>query len=275
MSKIIIIPIYKAIPDQTELVSFLNNIRVLSNHQISIVSHKNVDLSYYIDLLLVENINYQIDLFNERYFKNLASYNRLLLSMDFYQRYKNFNFMLITQLDVYVFRDELDFWCHKNYDYIGAPWFSYFRKDHFSGKLAKVGNGGFSLRNIQAHIETLEYAKNNNKTISIFNFINKYDLIECKGFTLKNILKKLLGINNNFQFYINSATNEDAVWALVVPEVLKKFKVAPLSDAIKFSFETDPSYLFKMNNEQLPFGCHAWQKYQYDEFWSNYIKMDT
>lgn len=270
-SKIIIIPIYKSIPDKTELISFRNNIKVLSNYPISIVTHNELDLSFYIDILENEKNQYQIDYFDKSFFESLVSYNRLLLSIDFYQNYKAFDYMLITQLDVYVFRDELDYWCNKNYDYIGAPWFSYFRKDHFSGKLEKVGNGGFSLRKIKSHINAINYSKTHNQIISIFNFLNKYDLVEYKGLTIKNILKKLVGINNTFRFYINTGTNEDAVWSLVVPEVIQTFKVAPVEDGIKFSFETDPAYLYQLNGEHLPFGCHAWQKHQYEEFWSRFI----
>ena len=38
------------------------------------------------------------------------------------------------------------------------------------------------------------------------------------------------------------------------------------NQAIKFSFEVMPSYLYKLNNNVLPFGCHAFEKYESD-FW--------
>lgn len=42
-------------------------------------------------------------------------------------------------------------------------------------------------------------------------------------------------------------------------------------EASHFAFEKHPSFLFSQNG-QLPFGCHAWRKYEYDEFWGKYIK---
>lgn len=40
---------------------------------------------------------------------------------------------------------------------------------------------------------------------------------------------------------------------------------------IQFAFEKYPSYLYNLNNKKLPFGCHAWQKYEYNTFWYNFI----
>jgi hypothetical protein len=37
-----------------------------------------------------------------------------------------------------------------------------------------------------------------------------------------------------------------------------------------FSFEVAPRYCFKMNRERLPFGCHAWSKYD-QEFWEPFL----
>ena len=42
-------------------------------------------------------------------------------------------------------------------------------------------------------------------------------------------------------------------------------------EAIAFSFELSPSYLYKLNGNYLPFGCHAWYKYEYENFWKQHI----
>jgi hypothetical protein len=44
-----------------------------------------------------------------------------MLSIDFYKRFRDYKFILIYQLDAYVFRDELEYWCEQDYDFIGAP----------------------------------------------------------------------------------------------------------------------------------------------------------
>lgn len=83
---------------------------------------------------------------------------------------------------------------------------------------------------------------------------------------------------------------EDVFWGLAAPKRLDSFSghskllkyiasffirndfnIAPVEIALKFSFETTPKQLYKRNNEQLPFGCHAWEKYD-PEFWKPFIQ---
>ena len=66
--------------------------------------------------------------------------------------------------------------------------------------------------------------------------------------------------------------NEDTWWAVLIPQIYN-FKVAPLEDATKFSFEANPKRLYNENGNQLPFGCHAWEKYEPD-FWERFIKKN-
>lgn len=65
--------------------------------------------------------------------------------------------------------------------------------------------------------------------------------------------------------------NEDVFWSKAVPKRVSWFKVAPPKVALEFSIERRPKDLFEMNNFQLPFGCHAWEKYE-PEFWVKHIK---
>lgn len=278
-SKIVVIPVYKEIPNDIESYSLINNIKVLENHKISILTYKELDISYYIKLLNSEKLDYQIDLFDKSFFSDVESYSKLLLSRMFYKNFINYDFMLITQLDVYVFRDELDNWCNKEFDYIGAPWFEFFR-DSRTKQLKAVGNGGFSLRKTQSYINAIDYVnKHSKKKISLFNTWNQFMLFgKSKKLTfiqlIKKIGRKLLGLENNLNYYFNSNIYEDIIWSLIIPEAIKTFKVAPIKDAYEFSFESDPSYLFELNNKKLPFGCHAWHKNQYEEFWSKFIQID-
>ena len=64
--------------------------------------------------------------------------------------------------------------------------------------------------------------------------------------------------------------NEDHYWGHVLAAFFSDFNVAPVNDAIRFSFEVNPTLLYKMNNGQLPFGCHAWERYD-PEFWLPFI----
>ena len=47
----------------------------------------------------------------------------------------------------------------------------------------------------------------------------------------------------------------------------------PLPDEdILFSFEVNPSFLYA-KVQRLPFGCHAFEKFEFDSFWSQYISL--
>ena len=62
----------------------------------------------------------------------------------------------------------------------------------------------------------------------------------------------------------------DPLWQLSLQQVAPKnfpwFKVASFDEARKFSFECNPRKLFELNQNQLPFGCHAWQKHDSGQF---------
>jgi len=44
-----------------------------------------------------------------------------------------------------------------------------------------------------------------------------------------------------------------------------------MPEALGFAFENVPEELYKLNNDQLPFGCHAYEKYS-PEFWAKFIE---
>ena len=107
----------------------------------------------------------------------------------------------------------------------------------------------------------------------------------------KNILKcylitiiKSLGYKNNIRYFVKSGVNEDQIFCLIVDELwINKnlqndesflfLKKPTINEAVKFAFELYPSTLFEFNNENLPFGCHAWDKYEYNTFWQKYILL--
>lgn len=107
--------------------------------------------------------------FPDRFFTSTDSYSQLLLRSDFYQRFKTYTSILITQLDSIVVR-EISVQLVQEYDYIGAAWakpfhiFSVKQKIFLTSnvllrKLSKevwIGNGGLSLRNISTTVEVLE-----------------------------------------------------------------------------------------------------------------------
>lgn len=106
--------------------------------------------------------------FPDKYFKSTASYSQLLLDVNFYKTFQEFAYVLITQLDSIVV-NEIPEELVQSYDYLGSPWAAPFSIFSIKQKLVMtnrkifrrlrreiwVGNGGLSIRNVDATIHVL------------------------------------------------------------------------------------------------------------------------
>lgn len=262
-SSIIIIPLYKSTPTEAEIASFNQCLSILGKYRICIVTYKDVDINKYNDISTTYKIKIYREDFDALFFANITGYNQLMLSKEFYKRFSDYEYMLIYQLDAWVFRDELNNWCDQGYDYIGAPWISKDEKGyyHFAG----VGNGGFSLRRVRHFIDTLSYkgpVKDGNN-------------LKLKP-SLKNRIYKFfysLGYQNTINYYKKDPTLfEDVFLTIFLNNTKLQANTPSALTAANFAFEKEPTYLYSIT-KQLPFGCHAWQKYEYDCFWFNHISL--
>jgi hypothetical protein len=232
----VVIPVYKADPSESELMSFQQCLSVLGKHPIVLIIPQGLDTSRYLqdskDDITIQKLS-----FAPSFFSSIKGYSQLLLSRQFYNALKQYEYILIYQLDAWVFKDELSKWCALNMDYIGAPWLSI--PPITSGKKPiinlsnmlknKVGNGGFSLRKTDTHLRWSWWAT------FIFSLLPK---------------------------------NEDIIWSIFVP--LKK---PDCLTALNFAFEMEPEKSIELTNGKLPFGCHAWEKYN-PQFWTPYIPFE-
>lgn len=240
----VVTPIYKQKLSQSENMALHHGFQVLSAYDRIFVSPRNLE---YLDTLLPDKTLY----FDEHYFKNIAGYNRLMLSEKFYECFLEYEYILIFQPDAFVFRDELLQWCEKGYAYIGAPWpqgrrlYPYgFSGVDYIGKYLPffirnrsvfVGNGGFSLRHVETAIE---------------------------------MLKK-------HPFIVRSWTgNEDAFWSYYAAMPENHFPVPDEKEASKFALELDAEKYYIANERLLPFACHGWEKYSV-EFWQKIIAQQV
>ena len=242
--------------------SFEQCCRILGRHPICIASHSGVEIDQYKVIATKYGIDIIKENFDAAFFASIAGYNRLMLDKSFYQRFRDYEYMLVYQLDAWVFRDELDGWCNKGYDYIGAPWIE---KNEKGIELAGVGNGGFSLRKVHHYIDVLSYkgpVKDGNK-------------LHLEP-TLKNRLYRLLyslGYQNTISYYKKDKTlYEDIFLSIFLDDTKLRANTPDAKTAALFAFEQSPSYLYSIT-KQLPFGCHAWLKYEYDTFWKDHIRI--
>lgn len=257
----IVIPVYKPTPDEDEVISIKQTFS-LNNENITFVHPENMDISAYTSFG-----NAKFVTFKEEYFKDIDGYNRLMLSTEFYENFRE-EFILICQTDAFIFKDDLLYWCHKNYDYIGAPWLrsrdkipfikliwdklNYHLKVIFNYKkngkwqkdktllYNKVGNGGLSLRKRKKCIEVL------NKLPHVVNIY------------LKSINKSI--------FYA-----EDIFFSIEPSRNGIDFSIPDYKEACLFSIENKQEKALAYNNGILPFGCHRWNKEK--NFWRKIFKQ--
>jgi len=141
----IVIPIYRTHLNPEEILSLTQCLKVLSKYPIRFMGPQSLNTEFLKPWIEeVEMIR-----FEDNYFKSPKTYNKLLTSPFFYEAFSNFEYILIHQLDAYVFEDQLLEWCAKGFDYIGAP---KLRKHHLSNSLScqpVLLNGGLSLRKVK------------------------------------------------------------------------------------------------------------------------------
>lgn len=228
---------------EDELSSFLQCLKIFYRRKIILVTHDKIELTEYIKR---ENENIQVEFFDQKYFLDISGYNQLLLSISFYKRFVQFKYILIYQLDSWIFKDDLDYWCDLKYDYIGAPWVDWFWSE--------------------LHAKSMTLPR---KIVSKLGYKN-FNLVGNGGFSLRNVHSCLANLKL-FQFCVSRfKQNEDYFFSFFINSYNPFFRVSPLEIALKFSFDENPQKAFELNNNQLPMGCHAWHKYP--GFWNDKIK---
>lgn len=266
----ILIPIYKENIDWNEEISLRQTFSVLNRYNIVIVCPYNINLSRYEELAKEKNIVFEVENFENSFFRNIASYNRLLLSELFYSRFEQNDYILICQPDAYVFEDRLEEWCEKGYDYIGAPLIGKFTETKYYPEMElRVGNGGFSLRKISTCLEYFNGNKNVFTSKQIIERINIWNKPYTRIFVW---LLMVLGWRNKPKSVANNwMYNEDDFWSGVLDNSNYPMSKPNPIEALDFAFERFPSEMYNINGK-LPFGCHAWEKYEYESFWKQFIK---
>ncbi len=94
--------------------------------------------------------------FDDKYFISQKTYNKLLLSTDFFLSFDSYNYILIYQLDSFLIKGFNELKNFYGEDYIGSPHFNV-KKKRFNGVL----NGGFSMRAVGPSLKVLRSEKIN------------------------------------------------------------------------------------------------------------------
>ena len=249
----VVVPIYKSKLEGPDLRSFCHNAEMLSRYPMVLLAPESLNIDAITALAPQAEVVRVSD--NWLGAKGIDGYNDMMMSKSFYQLFSDCSYILICQTDAWIFRDELEQWCDEGYDYIGAPWpkrkrysmpiikqYLWLRRKLFKRKgrllrqdyFERVGNGGLSLRRVEA-------------------FINGCD-------TYADTI-------TNFKSHSGTRYNEDWFWGLIPTD----FNYPTFDKALGFSFDVHPELLYAKSNGKLPMGCHGWFKKRNIEFWTPII----
>mgnify|MGYP001588229816 CR=1 FL=1 len=180
--------------------------------------------------------------FDPAWFRSAVGYNLLCRSTCFYRPFAGHDFLLLYQLDAYVFSDQLSAWCGRGFDYIGAPWLHHEFQAHSRKTwtksplirpfLRRVGNGGFSLRRVR---------------------------------TLRRASFWLWPLS-----WLLRSIPEDVFWAHVGARLWPGFRIAGVEEAVRFAWDAAPEECHDLCAGKKPFGCHAWNT-EHVGFWKDKI----
>ncbi len=258
----VVIPIYKSDFTVHEQIAFRQCLKVLGQHPIKIVKPISLDIAS----ILAEHPHLEVENFDDRYFLSVRTYNKLVLWSGFYERFADYQYILIYQLDAFVFRDNLLEWCAKGYDYIGAPW--RIERD-FSSLADKV------LFNIKKQMALWLNLKDKNQ--QPLNVVLKMT-VGNGGFSLRKISKMIEVLRNNqskIDQYLSGEGcfyNEDIFFCIEMNRYSKQVSLPHWRDALRFAVEDSPTKAYRLNDNTLPFGCHAWDIHELD-FWKPHFEQ--
>jgi hypothetical protein len=207
--------------------------------------------------------------FPRKFFGTPEANDRLGMSHYFYEAFSDYRYLLIYHLDALVFSDQLLEWCATDLDYIGPPWIP--SSDSPWVKTAAVGNGGFNLRKIDSHLKVL------NSSISSIDpddywrttFGKKPKYVQYLNLP-KKYLKRLPCFNNVGWETRRWSKADEYFWVRRGMHYYADYKVASVEQGLRFGFEVAPKLCFELNGYKLPFGCHAWTRYDRG-FWEPYL----
>ena len=112
----VVVPVYRARLDETETISLTQCCRVLGRHGVVFVAPGGLDVAAACSTAAEAGVTPRIERFPARWFASTGTYNALMLSNDFYERFARHEHILVHQLDAFVFSDALERFCALGYD---------------------------------------------------------------------------------------------------------------------------------------------------------------
>jgi len=286
----VFVPIYKVNLNVVEYASVRRCMRILNKYDFVFVhkeSLQGVDVvkPYLNELSHVKS--WRLFALSDRFFESTQTYSNLLTSVFFYDLFDQWDYLLVYQHDAWILSGNLESWLEKRYSYVGAPWCPDLGNDPVWTAVPGVGNGGLSLRKIKdmkAIVSSVKFHRQ--PVLSMFEVISQASLLS--GYGQRSALVKALvflkrlvrlsslllfypvGYQNNLAFLASKGVNEDIILGFYAKQIFKWLHIPSVREAASFSLETNPRQVATTFCVGIPFGCHAWEKYDKDFFMTHY-----
>ena len=251
----IVIPIYQEQPSDLEILSLNQTLTVLCRYPVTFMAPAGLNTAWYEDHCRGK-ATVHFEYFD---WKGYEGYVNLMVSPSFYRRFQAYEYMLMCQLDAFVFRDELVEWCRMGYDCLGAVIYNDDRSWHprngfwrrLTGFTAPeyFANSGFTLKKVDTFHRMMSRFRH---YIAFYRWVSR-----------------LRGVG----FY------DDLFISQHFPKLPGNFRLAPRALAEKFgadymTYDVAELPFHNRDNDNLPFGIHGWTQRQLD-FWRPCILRST
>ena len=258
----VVIPVYKLELNRYEYISLQRHLSILRRYDRHLLVPSALRHAIKTQLLpgLTDADGVRLHVVDDRWLTSQRRYNQLMLSSGFYRHYQDHSHLLIAQLDAYTFADCLEAWCKAPWDYIGAP--IYQSGSYWEDGLLCMGNGGFSLRNVQAFLRVLDHNPVIHRWADLRErlrpFNTKGKLVHCARFLPCWLMRAnhLREDTNKLAHW--AGVNEDVCFAKYLPAADPTFKVAGYEESVAFCIDGHVQCQLQHLNDQLPFGTHGW-----------------
>jgi hypothetical protein len=226
----------------------------------------------------IELEGFRVKHFSRKYFGSAVAHNHLLFNPLFYRSFGDYEYVFLYHLDSLAFADQLEYWCGQNFDYIGPPWMHC--PDSPWVTRPRVGNGGFSLLRVRSVLTVLYnryrmepstywidmFTRNGRHLRPLIHLLEKLQPL----FPKSKLVNVPLAEWRKAEDPGPNSRNNDIFWSDRAITFLPEFKVASFEDGLRFGFEVAPRTCFEMNGRKMPFGCHAWARYD-RSFWEPHL----
>jgi hypothetical protein len=147
-------------------------------------------------------------------------------------------------------------------------------------KEARVGNGGFALMKIDS-VLTVLYNRYRIEPASFWSDMLTRNRVKLGWlFRVLRALQPMCPNSRLIQRPLEDweitedpgihGRNNDFFWSFDAVRFFPEFRVAPVGDGLEFAFEAAPRMCYEINERRLPFGCHAWAKFD-RSFWEPHL----